>query len=142
MTNKPTSIDAAKKQAKLLRAKLADDGTAISHSKSLELIAQQYGFRDWNSFFADYGNRPKRDWQIGDRVTGHYLAQPFKAEILSVTRMGDGWFRLTFKFDEPVDVIAFESWSAFRQRTTQVIGPNGMTREKTSDGRPHMVLDL
>ncbi|TLP48428.1 hypothetical protein FDK21_01855 [Cohaesibacter sp. CAU 1516] len=142
MTNKPASIDAAKKQAKLLRNKLADDGTAISHSKSLELIAQQYGFRDWNSLFADYGNRPKRDWQVGDIVSGHYLSQPFRAEILSVTRMGDGWFRLTFKFDEPVDIITFESWSAFRQRTTQVIGPDGMTREKTSDGRPHMVLEL
>nr|WP_321443896.1 glyoxalase superfamily protein [uncultured Cohaesibacter sp.] len=142
MTNKPASIEAAKKQAKMLRSKLASDGVEMSHSKSLELIAQQYGFRDWNSLFADYGNRPKRDWQTGDRVSGHYLTQPFQAEIISVTRIGDGWFRLTFKFDKPVDVVTFESWSNFRQRTTQVIGPDGMTREKTSDGRPHMVLDL
>ena len=142
MTNKPATIEDAKRQAKLLRARLADDGITISHSKSLELIAQQCGYHDWNTMHASFGNCPARDWQPGDIVAGRYLSQPFHAEILSVTRLRDGWYRLTFEFDVPVDVVTFESFSNFRRRTTQVIGPDGMTREKTSDGRPHMVLEI
>ncbi len=138
----PISISTAKRQAKLLRSKLAADGTDISHSKSLELVARQHGFRDWNTLFAHLGNRPAPAWQIGDRVCGLYLSQRFEAEIIAVKKISDGWFRLTFQFDQPVDVITFESMSNYRSRTTQVIGPDGTTREKTSNGRPHMILEL
>nr|WP_321456317.1 glyoxalase superfamily protein [uncultured Cohaesibacter sp.] len=138
----PSSIADAKRQAKLLRAKLSADGTDISHSKSLELVAQQHGFRDWNTLFSRFGNRPTRSWQLGDRVSGLYLSQNFEAEVIAVKKLSEGWYRLTFQFDQPVDVITFEGMSNFRSRTSQIIGPDGATREKTSDGRPHMVLDL
>ena len=52
------SIDVLKQQAKRLRAGLAEDGDFISHSESLELVAKQYGLRDWNTLFAAAGNRP------------------------------------------------------------------------------------
>ncbi|WP_316860127.1 glyoxalase superfamily protein [uncultured Cohaesibacter sp.] len=139
---RPASLAEAKRQAKLLRSELQKDGINIAHSKSLELIAQQYGYRDWNTLFAQYGNQLSRDWQIGDRVSGLYLSQPFEAIILAVQKLADGRHRLTFQFDEPVDVITFESMSNFRSRTSQVIGPDGTTREKTSNGQPHMILDL
>lgn len=139
---KPGSVEEAKKQAKLLRAKLATEGMNVSHSKSLELIAQQHGYRDWNTLFAQYGNKPSRAWQVGDIVSGRYLSQPFDAEIIAVKQVSDGWYRLTFQFAEPVDVITFESMSNFRSRTSQVIGPDGTTRERTSNGQPHMVLDI
>lgn len=142
MNSIPTSAEEAKKQARLLRNKLKEEGVEISHSKSLELVAQQHGFRDWNTLFARFGNRPVRDWQQGDRVSGLYLSQSFEAEIIAVKKIGDGWFRLTFQFDKPVDVITFEGMSNYRSRTSQVIGPDGTTREKTSNGRPHMVLDI
>ena len=138
----PQSVMAAKKQAKVLRSKLASEGMTISHSKSLELIAQQHGFRDWNTLFARFGNSPERAWQQGDRVSGLYLSQSFEAEIIAVKKLSGGWYRLTFQFDQPVDVITFESMSNFRSRTTQVIGPQGTTLEKTSNGQPHMILDL
>ena len=32
-----------------MRDTLGRQGTAINHSKALELIAAQYGFRDWNT---------------------------------------------------------------------------------------------
>ena len=51
-------------------------------------------------------------------------------------------FRITLHFDEPVDVVTFDSFSAYRQRVTGTIDSTGRTAEKTSDGRPHMELAL
>jgi len=48
--------------------------------------------------------------------------------------------RITIVFDEPVDVVSFDSFSAFRQRVTVTLGNDGKTAEKTSDGVPHMQL--
>ncbi|MBB2168779.1 hypothetical protein HLH36_10500 [Gluconacetobacter aggeris] len=38
----------AKLMASTLRADLAERGTAIGHSESLEIVARQFGFRNWN----------------------------------------------------------------------------------------------
>jgi len=38
----------AKTMAKSLRASLATRGTALSHSECLEIVAQQFGFAEWN----------------------------------------------------------------------------------------------
>ncbi|WEX89141.1 glyoxalase superfamily protein [Sinorhizobium garamanticum] len=143
---KPTlpALDALKDQARRLRSRLASEGEAISHSRSLELVAAQYGYRDWNTLHAAAGNRqPFNPWMLGSRVKGHYLGQAFEAEILSVHAISaePGRYRLTFKFDQPVDVVTFESFSAFRQRVTATIDETGRTVEKTSNGRPHLELE-
>ncbi|MDX0627385.1 hypothetical protein GOC91_14165 [Sinorhizobium medicae] len=138
------SLDALKDQAKRLRFRLVSVGKEVSHSKSLELIAAQYGYRDWNTLHAAAGNRPPfNSWTLGTRVRGRYLGKPFKAEILSAQALTaqPGRYRLTFKFDEPVDVVTFESFSAFRQRVTATVDETGRTVESTSDGRPHLELE-
>ncbi|WP_046116531.1 glyoxalase superfamily protein [Ensifer aridi] len=142
-TRRLPSLDVLKDQAKRLRSRLASEGEEISHSKSLELIAAQYGFRDWNTLHAAAGNRPPfNPWMLGSRVTGHYLGQAFEAEILSAQALGaTGRYRLTFRFDEPVDVVTFESFSAFRHRVTATIDESGRTVERTSNGRPHLELE-
>ncbi|PII39509.1 hypothetical protein T190_03675 [Sinorhizobium meliloti CCBAU 01290] len=80
---------------------------------------------------------------LGARVKGRYLGQAFEAEILSAQAISakPRRYRLTFKFDEPVDVVTFESFSAFRQRVTATIDESGRTVERTSDGRPHLELE-
>jgi len=142
-TRRLPSLDVLKDQAKRLRSRLASEGEEISHSKSLELIAAQYGCRDWNTLHAAAGNRPPfNPWMLGSRVTGHYLGQAFEAEILSAQALGaTGRYRLTFRFDEPVDVVTFESFSAFRHRVTATIDESGRTVERTSNGRPHLELE-
>lgn len=138
------SLETLKDQAKRLRTRMKDESQDISHSKALELIAAQYGFRDWNTLAAKAGNRPPLNpWMLGSRVSGHYLGQPFKAEILSVQALthAPGRYRITFDFEEPVDVVTFDSFSAFRKRVTCTIGEDGRTVEKTSNGRPHMELE-
>jgi hypothetical protein len=137
------SLDALKDQAKRLRDTLGRQGTTINHAKALELIAAQYGFRDWNTLMGVIGNGPPaRSYNIGDQVIGHYLGQMFTGTIIAVQTLTSAHdrYRVTFDFDEPVDVVTFESWSAFRKRVTCTLDGDGRTVEKTSNGRPHMVL--
>ncbi|MBY8850328.1 VOC family protein [Saccharothrix sp. MB29] len=47
-----TTVDDAKAMARRLRAGLAASGTAITHSRALELVAHQLGHRDWNTCHA------------------------------------------------------------------------------------------
>ncbi|KZL17911.1 hypothetical protein PsAD2_02840 [Pseudovibrio axinellae] len=136
------SLSALKTQAKQLRVALEKRGEPLSHSQTLELIAQQQGYKDWNTLYAAVGNRPPVLFlRPGQRVTGKYLGQRFAAEVLGVhSSTATCRVRLTLHFDEPVDVVSFDSFSAYRQRVTCTINADGTTSERTSDGEPHMVL--
>ncbi|MGI9367827.1 MAG: glyoxalase superfamily protein [Ruegeria sp.] len=128
-----------KAQAKRLRQKLRSTGVSLSHSESLELVAHQHGVRDWNTLHAMAGNRMLL--RVGDRVQGQYLGQPFTAEIRGLSVLGDGDHRrVTLHFDEPVDVVTFDSFSAYRQRVSGDIGWDGRSPRRTSDGQPQLVV--
>ncbi len=127
--------------ARQLRADLAARGVAISHSQALERVARAAGFSNWNALFAAIGNRPPEDWAVGQRVRGAYLGQPFEGRIIRVEMIRPSWFRLTIDLDEAVDVVTFESFSNFRKRVWGIVGPLGESREKTSNGQPHLVIE-
>ena len=131
----------AKTQAKRLRADLEKQASEINHAAALELVAHQHGFADWNGFHAAIGNRPPDGWAVGGRVQGQYLSQPFSATVIAVEMQRSGWFRLVLDLDEAVDVVTFDSFSNFRKRIQAVVGPEGKSRERTSDGRAHLQLD-
>lgn len=131
----------AKAQAKRLREDLAAEGTSISHAQALERVAHQHGFRDWNALHAAIRDRPPQGWTSGGRVTGRYLSRPFAATVRSADLLRPGWFRLNLDLDEAVDVVRFESFSNLRKRITVIVGPDGYSRERTSDGTPHIELD-
>ena len=142
-------IDDLKLQAKALRAERQSGGTTTGHSQSLELIAKQYGYRDWNTLHAASENQTADailkvcPVAIGDRVTGLYLGQAFEASVLNMVPLESGdLFRVTMHFDEPVDVVTHDSFSSFRQRVTGNIDHKGVTPQKTSNGRPQIVLHV
>ena len=134
------SLEDLKQQAKRLRAGLGEDGDFISHSESLELIAKQYGMRDWNTLHAAVGNRGGPVVAVGSRIKGRYLGQAFEAEVLGVQSRAEGRLRITFELDDPVDVVTFDSFSAYRKRISATINSDGRSTEKTSNGVPHLVL--
>jgi hypothetical protein len=137
------SLETLKHQAKRLRASLSETGNAISHSHALELVAHQHGYRDWNTAYAAAGNgNGLPPANLGDKVSGRYLGQPFTAKVIGIETLAPaGRWRMSFRLDEPVDVVTFDSFSAFRSRITVVVDRDGRTAEKTSNGVPHMVLD-
>lgn len=137
------TLEAAKAQARALRATLALEGREITHSAALELIAKSHGLHDWNTLHARIGNRPPPPpMALGQIVEGHYLGQPFTAEIIGITQLSEGRFEVTLDLAEPVDVVTFDSFSNFRSRVRKVVDAEGRAFDKTSDGMPHLVLNL
>ena len=130
----PRTISQAKQRAKIMRKDLFSRGIKISYSQALERVAAEIGYRDWNTAVARLSNEPPFRIQVGDTVSGTYLKQPF-------TEIGGGsHFEVTLHFDEPVDVVSFDSFSAFRQRVNVTVDDTGVSPSKTSDGEPHMVI--
>jgi hypothetical protein len=79
------SLKALKQQARQLRIAVADGAAPISHSKSLEIIAHQKGFKDWNTLHASASNRPDvEDLKLGEIIRGRYLGQPFQGELVGI----------------------------------------------------------
>lgn len=137
------SLEDLKAHAKRLRVALEADGQSVGHGRSLELLAHQYGYRNWNTLHAALGNRPPASpVTVGARVGGRYLGQAFTGEVIGVQTLSPGRYRVTLDFDEPVDVVTFDSFSAYRRRISCVIDGDGMTAEKTSNGIPHLQLRL
>jgi hypothetical protein len=75
-------------------------------------------------------------------VSGRYLDQPFTGKVLALAELAGGHHKVTIHFDSPVDVVTFESFSAFRQRINAQIDGNGVSPRKTSNGVPHLVLSI
>lgn len=136
------SINTAKAQAKALRSELALNGTDISHAQSLELVAKSHGYRDWNTFHAKTGNRPHAPFVLHQIVEGRYLGQAFMGEIIGLKELSDGRYEVELELDEPIDVVTFESFSNFRSRLRKIVDRAGCSFDKTSDGKPHLVLQL
>lgn len=137
------SLGSLKAQARELRQNRATNGEPISHSQSLEELAHMRGYRDWNTLHAAIGNAPPApDYQLGMRVTGRYLKQPFQGQVIGLRSVSDGArFALTIRFDEPVDVITFDSMSNYRRQVQITVDRYGMTAERTCDGIPHLQLN-
>ncbi len=141
MTLSLPSRDALKAQAKRLRADLAAQDKTVSHAQALEMVAHQWGARDWNTLSAQLGtNRPTQGWHPGQRVSGWYLGHAFDGVIKTASQRAAGFWNVTVRFDAPVDVVASEKFSALRQQVSATLRADGRSPQKTSDGTPHMVL--
>lgn len=136
------SVDALKSQAKRLRKALAASGQNLSHSAALELVSAQHGFRDWNTASAAAARPNQLAFAVGDRVSGTYLNQPFTGEVMALSKAAGGErYRVTVQFDAPVDVVTFDSFSAFRSRVSCLLRADGRAVNRLSDGTPHMILE-
>lgn len=137
-----TSIVHAKAEARRLRQTMLEEGKSISHSHSLELVARKEGYRDWNTLSAKLKEDGGAAFRPGERVRGQYLSQAFVGTVLKATQTEPGWTAVLLDFDEAVDVVTFESFSNFRKRVHGVVGPEGRSRERTSNGRAHLEIEL
>lgn len=139
----PMTPETLKAEARALREEQADKGQAMSLAQALEATAKSHGYRDWNTVVGTLKAPPPAPVQVGQRVSGKYLKQDFSGSILGVRMLPGGKYsRITIQFDQPVDVVTFDSFSAFRQRVSATIDAYGRSPERTSDGQPHMQLDL
>lgn len=70
----------SKLMAKALRAALAERGIELGHSQSLELVARQFGFANWNMLAAhiDAAQQPSLELPAGWHVAGHTSAANYR----------------------------------------------------------------
>ena len=128
-----------KSEAKALREDRAKAGETLSHGAALEAVARSHGFRDWNTARAMLPERVRSPLQVGMRVKGAYLSQPFKGLVIGVQLRSDmQHYQVTVKFDEPVDVVTSELFSAYRQRVVSTVDIHGVSPARTSNGEPQM----
>lgn len=146
MTLATQTIDDLKSQARRLRDAMSAAGTPLTHSASLEMVAKSHGARDWNTIAARAArtdNAAHPPVAVGAVVTGHYLGQAFIGKVLALQQLSDSnYYRITLHFDEAVDVVTFDSFSAYRTRVTGTIDSKGVSPQHTSNGKPQLVLDL
>ena len=148
MTPSLPTVDELKMQAKRLRQAMAARGAPLAQAEALELLARQYGLRDWNTLSARAPKSPPvgqapaaaQSYTVGGEVRGRYLDQPFRGRVVSLSALSGGRLRIVIQFDEPVDVVTFDSFSAYRSRITAQIDADGISPQKTSNGVPHLVL--
>ncbi len=135
------SATSFKAEARALREERAKAGEPISHGAALEAIARRHGYRDWNTAHAAVPERAVSPFQVGQRVKGAYLRQPFTGLVIGVQLLADmQHYQVTVKFDQPVDVVTSELFSGFRQRVVATVDLRGISPAHTSDGEPHMRL--
>jgi hypothetical protein len=136
------TLSEAKQLARTHRSQQAEKGVTLSHADSLEAVARSLGFRDWNGLYAAIAEAPPSWLALGERVFGRYLSQPFTGRVNHLRLVRPGWFEVELVLDTPVDVVTFDSMSNWRSRVRGVIGPDGHTKERTSNGSPHLELTI
>ena len=137
-------LNELKQQARRLRSEIAAKSAPISHSQSLEMIAHQQGFKDWNTLHASASNRPAFEkLGLGDTVRGRYLGQAFEGEVVGIRTVKLGQlYHVSIQLEQAIDVVTFDSFSNFRRRLSCTVDQSGVSPAKTSNGKPHMKLEL
>lgn len=132
-----------KQMATRLKNALGNEGMTVTHSRALELVAKQFGARDWNTLAARKTEDSPIPFALGQRVEGTFNKKPAKGRVigLSETIKPDLW-RITIKFDPPVDVVTSELFSSERRRITMIIGADGRSRRLTGTETGVMALKI
>ncbi|MGJ8618521.1 MAG: glyoxalase superfamily protein, partial [Sulfitobacter sp.] len=115
MTNSIPSRDVLKLQAKRLRGDMAARGQNMSHAEALETVAHQWGARDWNTIAAQARN-DQPGWTPGQTVSGRYLGHPFTGQVKAARMASSGFWSLTLRFDQPIDVVTSDLFSSYRRQ--------------------------
>lgn len=135
------SAQTLKAEARALRQTRASAGDDISHGAALEEVARAHGYRDWNTARAALPERVAVPFQVGARVKGFYLEQPFSGMLIGVQLLGDmQHYTVTVKFDEPVNVTPTFMFAALRQRVTATVDIHGISPALRGSGAPQMRL--
>lgn len=135
------SVQTLKGEARALREERSAAGENLTHAAALEAVAKAHGFRDWNTARASLPDRIVAPFQIGQRVHGTYLEQPYQGHLIGVQMLAEGQhFTLTIQFDEPVDVTPNFMFAALRHRVVATVDTGGVSPARRGNGKPQMIV--
>lgn len=135
------SAQTLKSEAKALRAERESAGETLSHGAALEQVARAHGYRDWNTARAALPDRAVSPWQVGQRVKGLYLDQPFTGMLIGVQLLGNmQTYTVTIQFETPVNVTPTFMFAALRHRVVSTIDMHGTSIALRGNGNPQLVM--
>nr|WP_295888867.1 glyoxalase superfamily protein [uncultured Devosia sp.] len=135
------SAQTLKSEAKQLRQQRATLGETLSHGAALEQVARAHGYRDWNTARAALPERVAVPFQVGQRVKGLYLDQPFAGMLIGVQLLGNMQsYTVTIQFDEPVNVTPTFMFAAYRHRVVSTIDIHGTSLAMRGNGNPQLIV--
>lgn len=135
------SAQTLKAEAKALRQQHASRGESLSHAAALEQVARSHGYRDWNTARAALPERVAVPFQVGQRVKGFYLDQPFTGLLIGVQLLGSmQHYTVTVNFDAPVNVTPTFMFAAYRLRVVSTVDIHGISSAMRGNGHPQMIL--
>ena len=135
------SAQTLKAEARALRETRAASGDNLTHGAALEEVARSHGYRDWNTARAVLPDRVAVPFQVGSRVKGFYLEQPFRGLLIGVQLHGNmQHYTVTVMFDEPVNVSPNFMFANLRQRVTATVDIRGISPAVRGNGEPQMRL--
>ena len=147
-------IKFAKNRAKRLRKYLTDKGHPLSHSESLEAIAQAEGYRDWNTYIALFklvaqeltepaGAKQHYPLHVGDIVQGTYRGVRFSGSLLGLEEtITTGVWRAKLHFDNPVQIPSHKALNHTRQRVRCMLNSSGHSVNLKGKPDGHISLDM
>ena len=135
------SAQTLKSEARALREARNNAGENLSHGAALEAVAKAHGYRDWNTARAALPDRVNVPFQVGGRVKGLYLDQPFTGMLIGVQVLSDmQHYTVTVVFDTPVNVTPNFMFASNRHRVVSTIDIRGVSSALRGNGHPQMVL--
>jgi hypothetical protein len=135
------SAQTLKSEARSLRAERQRAGESLSHGAALEAVARAHGYRDWNTARAALPDHVAVPFQVGMRVKGTYLDQPYTGLLIGVHLLGDmQHVKVTVTFDEPVNVTPTFMFAALRHRVTATLDGHGVSLALRGNGNPQMTM--
>jgi hypothetical protein len=135
------SAQTLKSEARALRETRQKLGETLTHGAALDQVSRAHGFRDWNTARAALPDRVPVPFQVGMRVRGFYLEQPFKGLLIGVQLSSSmTTYAVTVMFDEPVNVTPNFMFAAHRQRVTATVDIHGVSPALRGNGQPQMRL--
>lgn len=135
------SAQTLKAEAKALREERFRAGETLSQGAALEAVARNHGYRDWNTARASVPDRVAVPFQVGNKVSGRYLDQPFVGRLIGVQLHGDmRHYTVTILFDTPVNVTPTFTFAALRHRVMSTVDIHGISPALSGNGHPQMVI--
>lgn len=135
------SAQTLKAEARALRETRNAAGSELSHGAALEEVARAHGYRDWNTARAALPDRVAAPFQVGARVKGFYLEQPFRGLLMGVQLHANmQHYTVTVLFDEPVNVTPGFMFANLRQRVVATVDLRGISPALRGNGAPQMRL--
>jgi hypothetical protein len=142
MTNPTPPLARIKDQARRMRTRTVAKGAPLSQAQALEKLARMLGHRDWNTLHAAASFTPEgAPAKTGDKLRLRYMGIEAEGRLRWVKEGAEqGYWQVAIDLTAPLPIPTAEGIDLTRRRLHADLDAKGISRERRSDGTPHLEL--